>query len=78
MFPPVKAVLRWPNTPMGALESEQADVFKKYSALKRNGKPEEIAALFALLLDERLGFLAGADIIMDGGVIASGGSGLSK
>ena len=62
----------------GALESGQADVFKKYSALKRNGKPEEIAALFALLLDERLGFLTGADILMDGGVVASGASGLSK
>ena len=40
--------------------------------------PEEIAALFALLLDERLGFLTGADILMDGGVVASGASGLSK
>lgn len=78
MFPTVRAALRWPNTPMGALESEQADVFKKHSAVKRNGKPEEIAALFALLLDERLGFLTGADILMDGGVTASGGSGLSK
>lgn len=66
------------DTPMGALESGQTDVFKKYSALKRNGKPEEIAALFALLLDERLGFLTGADILMDGGVVASGASGLSK
>ena len=57
---------------LSALESEQADVFKKHSALKRNGRPEEIAALFTLLLDERLGFLTGADIIMDGGVVASG------
>ena len=64
--------------PFEMLESGQADVFKKYSALKRNGKPEEIAALFALLLDERLGFLTGADILMDGGVVASGASGLSK
>ena len=62
------------DTPMGALESGQADVFKKYSALKRNGKPEEIAALFALLLDERLGFLTGADILMDGGVVVEQGS----
>ena len=66
------------DTPMGALESGQSEVFIKYSALKRNGKPEEIAALFTMLLDERLGFLTGADIIMDGGVIASGASGLSK
>ncbi|MCO7108199.1 hypothetical protein NIA69_02130 [Gemmiger formicilis] len=34
--------------------------------------------MFALLLDERLGFLTGADILMDGGVVASGASGLSK
>ena len=60
------------DTPMGALESEQAEVFKKHSALKRNGRPEEIAALFTMLLDERLGFLTGTDIIMDGGVVASG------
>lgn len=66
------------DTPMGALESRQSEVLIKYSALKRNGKPEEIAALFTMLLDERLGFLTGADIIMDGGVIASGASGLSK
>lgn len=66
------------DTPMGALESEQAEVFKKYSALKRNGRPEEIAALFAMLIDERLGFLTGTDIIMDGGLIASGASGLSR
>ena len=66
------------DTPMGALESEQAEVFKKYSALKRTGRPEEIAALFAMLIDERLGFLTGTDIIMDGGVIASGASGLSR
>lgn len=66
------------DTPMGALEGEQAEVFKKYSALKRNGGPEEIAALFAMLIDERLGFLTGTDIIMDGGVIASGASGLSR
>ena len=39
------------DTTMGAVENEQADVFKKYSALKRNGHPEEIAALFTLLLD---------------------------
>ena len=66
------------DTPMGALESKEAEAFKKYSALRRNGKPEEIAALFALLLDERLGFLTGTDILMDGGVVASGASGLSK
>lgn len=32
----------------------------------------------AKFIDERLGFLTGTDIIMDGGVIASGASGLSR
>lgn len=60
------------------LESAEAQTFTAHSALKRNGRPEEIAALYALLLDERLGYLTGTDIVMDGGVIASGVSGLSR
>ena len=66
------------DTPMGQLESAEAQTFTAHSALKRNGRPEEIAALYALLLDERLGYLTGTDIVMDGGVIASGISGLSR
>lgn len=66
------------DTPMGQLESAEAQTFTAHSALKRNGSPEEIAALYALLLDERLGYLTGTDIVMDGGVIASGVSGLSR
>lgn len=66
------------DTPMGQLESAEAQTFTAHSALKRNGRPEEIAALYALLLDERLGYLTGTDIVMDGGVIASGVSGLSR
>ena len=65
------------DTPMGQLESGDSAVFTRHSALKRNGRPEEIAALYALLLDERLGFLTGTDILMDGGVVASGVSGLA-
>ena len=64
--------------PMGQLESAEAQTFTAHSALKRNGRPEEIAALYALLLDERLGYLTGTDIVMDGGVIASGINGLSR
>ena len=66
------------DTPMGQLESAAAQTFTSHSALKRNGRPEEIAALYALLLDERLGYLTGTDLVMDGGVIASGVSGLSR
>ena len=43
-----------------------------------NRHPEEIAALYTLLLDEWLGCLTAADIVMDGGVIASGVSGLFR
>ena len=42
------------DTPMGQLESAEAQTFTAHSALKRNGRPEEIAALYALLLDQRL------------------------
>lgn len=61
------------ETPMGELEKEEAEAFLKYNAVKRLGKPEEIARLFASLIDERLGYLTGADIICDGGCIAGGG-----
>lgn len=60
------------ETPMGKLEGEEADKFTKYSALKRFGRPEEIAFLFASIVDERNSYLTGLDIICDGGVIASG------
>ena len=43
-----------------------------------NRHPEDIAALYTLLLDEWLGCLTAADIVMDGGVIASGVSGLFR
>lgn len=66
------------ETPMGKLEEDEADKFIKYSALKRFGKPEEIAFLFASVVDERNGYLTGLDIICDGGVVTSGVSGLAS
>lgn len=66
------------ETPMGELEKEEAASFLKYNAIKRLGKPEEIAQLYAALIDERLGYLTGADIICDGGCIASGASAVSS
>lgn len=60
------------ETPMGELEEEQASEFLKYNAIKRSGRPEEIAALYEALIDERLGYLTGADIICDGGCVAGG------
>lgn len=66
------------ETPMGQLEEAEAEKFTKHAAVKRFGKPEEIAFLFAAVVDERNGYLTGTDIICDGGVIASGVSAMSR
>ncbi len=66
------------ETPIGRLEKEEADRFTKYTAVKRLGKAEEIAFLFSSIVDERNGYLTGADIICDGGVIASGVSAMRR
>ena len=41
------------ETPMGALEKDEAGTYLKFNAIKRNGRPEEIAALYEMLTDER-------------------------
>lgn len=66
------------ETPMGALEQEEAGRYTKYAAIKRFGKAEEIAFLFASIADERNGYLTGVDILCDGGLIASGVSPLKR
>ena len=58
------------DTPMGALEQEQAQNYLRFNALPRPGKPEEIAALFAAVSDPGMGYLTGCDILCDGGCIA--------
>lgn len=60
------------ETPMGKLESEEAMNYVKYCAVKRFGKPEEIAELMAFCISTKCGFLTGADILVDGGCCASG------
>lgn len=66
------------ETPMGKLEEEEADKFTKHAAIKRFGRPEEIAFLFASIVDERNGYLTGLDIICDGGLVASGVTAMSR
>ena len=66
------------ETPMGQLEEAEAEKFTKHAAVKRFGKPEEIAFLFAAVVDERNGYLTGTDIICDGVVIAAGVSAMSR
>jgi len=58
------------DTPMGELEHEHASDYLAYCAIKRFGKPEEIARLFAACADERMGYLTGVDIVCDGGCVA--------
>lgn len=60
------------ETPMGELEKEEADSYTKYCALKRIGRVEEIAGLFAYCAGESAGYLTGVDILCDGGLVASG------
>lgn len=58
------------ETPMGRLEEKEAGSFMKYCAIKRFGRPQEIAELIAFCADDKPGFLTGCDIICDGGCIA--------
>lgn len=66
------------ETPMGDLEKEEATTYLKFNAIKRLGRSEEIAHLYAVLIDEKIGYLTGTDIICYGGCIASGASGMSR
>ena len=59
------------ETPMGKLESAQGSAFLKNAAIHRFGDPEEIASLFAMLIDPKLGYLTGTDIVMDGGTVGN-------
>ncbi len=60
------------DTEMGRLEekSGSADMLKK-AALKRFGRPEEIAELLAFCASDKASYITGVDILCDGGVVAS-------
>lgn len=60
------------DTEMGRLEekSGSAEMLKK-AALRRFGRPEEIAELLAFCASYKAGYLTGVDVLCDGGVIAS-------
>jgi len=59
------------DTAMGRLEekSGSAEMLKK-AALKRFGRPEEIAELLAFCASEKASYITGVDILCDGGVVA--------
>jgi NAD(P)-dependent dehydrogenase (short-subunit alcohol dehydrogenase family) len=59
------------DTPMGALEHEEAENYiRKYGAIKRMGQVEEIANLLAFCVSNQTPYLTGTEIICDGGCIA--------
>ena len=56
-------------TDMGNLEAEEGADLIKTTAEKRMGKPEELGFAIATIADERNGYLAGVDVLVDGGSI---------
>ena len=56
-------------TDMGNLESEHGGGMLAFSCEGRMGTPEELGFAIATLADERTGYLAGVDILCDGGTI---------
>lgn len=56
-------------TDMGNLEAEEGGNLLNTTAEKRMGKPEELGYAIATIADERNGYLAGVDILCDGGSI---------
>jgi len=59
------------DTAMGRLEENHgAAELVKSAAIKRFGKPEEVAAVLAFCASEAPGYLTGVDILVDGGTKA--------
>jgi NAD(P)-dependent dehydrogenase (short-subunit alcohol dehydrogenase family) len=48
-----------------------ARALAELSALKRFGRPAEIAELLAFCANDKPGYLTGTDIVCDGGVMAA-------
>lgn len=54
-------------TDMGNLEAKEGGALIPMSAEERMGKPEELGFALATVADERNGYLAGVDVLCDGG-----------
>ena len=54
-------------TDMGNLEKKDGGMLIPFAAEERMGKPEELGYALATVADERNGYLAGVDVLCDGG-----------
>ncbi|MBL8293173.1 MAG: SDR family oxidoreductase [Bryobacterales bacterium] len=59
------------DLPLGVLTEEQKLEFTNRTALKRWGRPEEIAGLALLLGTDAGSYITGATLLIDGGVLAN-------
>lgn len=55
------------STDMGNLEAEEGGSMLAFACEQRMGTPEELGYAIATLADERNGYLAGVDVLCDGG-----------
>lgn len=56
-------------TDMGNLETEHGGEMLQFAAEERMGRPDELGFAIATLVDERNGYTAGVDVLVDGGTI---------
>lgn len=60
------------DTEMGRLEEESGSIgMLEQAALKRPGRPDEIAEVLAFFASQKASYMTGVDILCDGGVVAS-------